>query len=286
MLDGLSNTKKGVFYALAGYGSFAFSDAGVKWLGDTYETGIIVFWVYVVVLISCIIFAFPRGLRHTFKTKTPLVQLARGICMFLISYCAVAALSKGLPLSTFYTVIFMCPIVTALAAIPIYKEPISARRWIIILLGFTGVVVAFHKDVSFSSYHVIYAFGVLVFATILNLLARQINPKESILTLAFYPAIIVLPFIFSYSFGDIPIPQANDIPLFLATGFLCFIGITGVSQCFRIAPHAAVAPAQYTEMIYGIVIGYYLFGDSPSRWILIGASMIAVSGILLVSQKR
>ncbi len=283
---GLSNAQKGIFLGLAGYGFFTVSDTCVKWLGSNYVQSTILFWIYVCVLILCLLLALPRGIKKTFKTKTPLIHIARSFCVVLVGYCAISALGGGLPLASLYTIIFLFPSIAAILAIPLYKEHVSKKSWLIILIGFAGVVVAFHKGISFDDPKILYAFGVLFFGTIVNFMARPTSKSDHILTFPFYPALIAVPLVFAYTHGNIPVPDIKDIPIFALSGICSCAAMACVLQAYRIAPYAKVAPAQYSQMLLGLTLGYFVFGDKPETWMLVGAGMIIASGLLLIMQKK
>ncbi|MCK5373926.1 MAG: DMT family transporter [Alphaproteobacteria bacterium] len=283
---GLSNTQKGILLAFIGFNCFTISDACIKWMGDHYDVTTIIFWIYLIILIIGTIYALFAGVNKTLTTHKPVIHIARGIFMLITTGFAVSALSTSLSLATLYTIIFLNPMLITIAAIPLYKEPVSKRHWQIIILGFTGIIVAFHKDVSIFTPQIFYAFCVLFACTITNLLARPIDKRDHILTLSFYPALITVPAILIYTHGYVPLPSTEDIPVFILVGITTLLALSCVSHGFRIAPHAAVAPTQYTQMIFGIIIGYYVFGDVPGTWLLIGAGIIISSGLLLVMQKK
>jgi|GEM_PF-2714166 len=282
----LCNTKKGILYSFFGFNSFTLIDSCTKWLGNSYNVSAILFWIYLIALVICIIFALITGFKKSLGTRTPLIHIARGVFLLINAVCAVTAFSKGLPLSTLYTIIFLSPAISSIAASVIYKEHISKKSWQVILLGLTGIVVAFYKDISLLNPNILYAFGVLGASVSINILARPIDKRDSILTIPFYPALIIPLAILIYTRGSIPLPSMTDLPVFALGGVTLFLAMIGVIHCFRIAPYAKVAPMQYTQMISGIVVGYYIFGNTPGTLMLIGAGMIISSGLLLITQKR
>ncbi|MCK5384046.1 MAG: DMT family transporter [Alphaproteobacteria bacterium] len=287
---GLSNTQKGILLAFVGYNFFTMSDTCIKLLTASYSISTISFWSSFIVLLMSLIFALLKGVKKTLGSRKILIHIARSIFVLIASVCAVAAFSKGLSLATFYTILFLCPVVTAIGAALVYKERISRLSWSVILLGFAGIIVAFVKDASFSSPAIIYAVGVLFFGALVNLMARPIDKRESMLTFPFYPSVVIvfsfLVYIVLYKGESVPIPAVADIPVFAINGFCIFMAQMFVLQGFRIAPHAYVAPTQYTQMISGIVAGYYVFGDVPGPWVFVGAGIIIASGLLLVTQKK
>ena len=47
-----------------------------------------------------------------------------------------------------------------------------------------------------------------------------------------------------------------------------------------------VAPFNYTTMLWALVFGYVFFGEIPLPIVLVGASIIAVAGLIVVFRER
>ena len=53
-------------------------------------------------------------------------------------------------------------------------------------------------------------------------------------------------------------------------------------QTFQLAPAAVVAPFDYTALIWAAGLGWMLWGDKPVIWTILGAIIIAISGIFIM----
>jgi drug/metabolite transporter (DMT)-like permease len=72
------------------------------------------------------------------------------------------------------------------------------------------------------------------------------------------------------------------MPLFLGQAVLGTLGMTLISQAFRLAPAAIVAPFDYTALIWASVLGWLLWEEIPTVWTYAGAAVIIASGIYIV----
>lgn len=283
----LSNTQKGILSALCGFTAFAFADACSKWLGDSYNLWTILFWVYYYTMIFSIVFSpMLGGLRSTFKTKKLRFHIGRGISALFVGIFVVTALSNGLPLASMYTILFLAPFMISIAAIPLYKEKVPLKSWVIIAIGFSGILIAFHEGLNSFTPEVIYAFCALLFIVILSLLARPLNEGESLLSLSLYPAMTITLIVSIYAFPSITLPSGFDMLIFMADGLFVTIGLSGVAHSFRTTTYAKVAPVHYTQMVIALAVGYWVFDDKPDIWMLAGAGIIIISGIMLVTNKK
>ena len=58
-------------------------------------------------------------------------------------------------------------------------------------------------------------------------------------------------------------------------------GADVVPQAFRLAPTAYVSPILYSQIVWGTLIGALVFGEAVEFHVLVGAAMVAASGIAL-----
>ncbi len=274
--------------ALCGFLSFAFADACAKWLGIYYETSHVIFWTYYVSLVFGLCLSpLLGGLKKTVQTKKLPIHLGRGICAFGISFFIVSALkgADALPLATLYTILFLAPFLITIAAIPLYKERVTHKNWLIIALGFLGILVAFRFGLTDFSINILYAFIALAFIVALSMLARPLDDNESILSLSFYPNLVILSLLGFYVLPDISLPAISHVPIFILNGILVTIGLSTIAYGFRIAPFAVVAPIHYIQIVLALALGYVMFNDLPDIWMILGGSIIIISGLLLVFSK-
>jgi drug/metabolite transporter (DMT)-like permease len=52
------------------------------------------------------------------------------------------------------------------------------------------------------------------------------------------------------------------------------------------APAPVLAPFIYTQIIWMLALGYFVFGDWPDQWTFIGASVVIASGLYLFYRER
>ena len=64
----------------------------------------------------------------------------------------------------------------------------------------------------------------------------------------------------------------------VAVGFFC------LAQAYRYAQVPTLAPFEYTTVLWGGLIGYFVFQETPTLGTLVGASMIVGSGVYVALQ--
>lgn len=286
MFTRFTTTQKGIIAGFMGFIGFAFADACAKWLGGHYGTFDVLFWTYLMCFVFGLLFSpILGGVKATLQTDKLLIHVARGVCSLLIGVFLVTALANGLTLSSMYTVLFLSPFLTTIAAIPIYKERVSMRSWIVILCGFSGILVAFHDGLASITLEVIYALCALGFIVSLGLLARPLAKGETLLSLSFYPSLTIVVLLIFPMLPTLTVPAMEHWSVFVLNGLCVTFGLTGIAYGYKTAPYAIIAPIHYSQMVIALILGYLVFNDVPDFWMMAGASIIIGSGIVLVFTK-
>jgi drug/metabolite transporter (DMT)-like permease len=55
-----------------------------------------------------------------------------------------------------------------------------------------------------------------------------------------------------------------------------------LTEGYRFAPASVLAPFEYTAMVGAGVLGYVMFGEMPTSAVLLGAVIIAASGLFVI----
>ncbi len=122
----------------------------------------------------------------------------------------------------------------------------------------------------------------VVFYALLMITTRAYTDRETPATLMLYPQLgMTLVGIVAAPFFWIP-PGAVDLALFAVAGIFGSVGVMCVTHAFRLAPAAAIAPFEYSALIWATLIGFVVWGDLPDAITLAGAAIIVASGLYIV----
>ena len=77
-------------------------------------------------------------------------------------------------------------------------------------------------------------------------------------------------------------PSQHDLLLMMACGLIAALGLTFLTQAYRIAQANIVAPFEYSAMIWGVVYGWAFWGDWPDTVAWTGIFMIIWAGIYVL----
>jgi drug/metabolite transporter (DMT)-like permease len=59
-----------------------------------------------------------------------------------------------------------------------------------------------------------------------------------------------------------------------------------VVLAYRAAPASVLAPFSYSQLVFSGLLGVLVFGTVPDGWTLLGAAIIAASGLYMAHRER
>lgn len=272
-----------ILFAVIGFSSYSIGDTVYKWLSSSYTVYSNIFFATLFSFIFLLIVApFFGGLRSCLETKKLKLHLFRS-CLF-IPQTSLAFYAFGyLPMTNVYAVFFLTPLLSSILAVFLLKERPELYKFIAILAGFFSIMIILRPDAVPISVPVMAVFGSACFIALINVLARKIGEEgESFLSFALYPFIVILPVMFFLMLPEFVMPTVFDLVLLAMAGLTGIVGIITIPKGFTMAPLALVAPFHYVQILWGIVIGYFVFGDTLDWQTGIGAVGVILSGLFLI----
>lgn len=278
---------RGIVCMLVAAALFVAMDSLAKYLGDDYSSVQLAWSRYSVHLIVLILLLIILGRlnRRELESRAPWGQFGRGLLLLgatIFAYLSV----RALPLTQVYVVNFSSPLIVTLLAIPLLNERVGAKRILAVLCGFSGVLIAVQPDVGDFNVELLLPVGMAVCFALYQLATRYFAAQDSSLTSLLYTAAaggvvstLVVPFFW------VPV-QTQDIPLFILIGLLGALSHFALIEAMRSASASLVSPFLYSQLIWATLIGYWFFGDYPTRDTFIGAGIVALAGGYLIINER
>lgn len=272
-------TLAGIGMMLAGVSLFALNDALGKWLVATYSVGELLMFRSLTALILLLPFIRHSGVAPFAAAPRRGLQFAR-VALSSVEVAMFFLAVAYLPLADVMTFYLAGPIyVTALSAI-LLREHVGWRRWSAVLIGFVGVVIALRPSAATVTVPALIALGGSFFFSLLMVVTRSLRNTDNIVltsgqivgTLAF--GAIVAPFGWAA-------PSLRDLALMALFGVVSIVALACINRALKLAPASVVAPFQYTMIVWGIALGYLVFGDIPDTPTLAGAAIIIAAGLFI-----
>lgn len=226
------------------------------------------------------------SLKAMFLVKRPGWQTLRSVMMALTTAFNFLAL-QYLRLDQTVTIMFLAPLMVALAAGPFLGEWVGWRRLLAILTGFIGILIVVRP--GFATVHpaLLYSFAAMAAYVVFALVTRHIAADDPPLVTLFFSmfagVLLGFPFAVADWQTDIAWPY---VALLLSLGVFGGAGHYLFILAYRLAPAGSITPFIYLQIVSMAALGYFVFGDLPDVWTVLGSAVIVGSGIYLFHREQ
>jgi drug/metabolite transporter (DMT)-like permease len=269
---------RAIAFALASYIAFSTSDALIKLATGGYSVFQIAVTVALAALFPVLFLTRGRGGLRGLVPKRPRLVLLRGLLTGTGGLCIWNAFAL-MPLADGYAILFASPMLVTAFSRLILKEPIGWRRWSAAVLGFVGVLVMIDPD--FQTLGVGHALAALaaVLGSLSFIVLKTIGARETSASILFVLFVSIATMSLPGAFLNFRPPTPGDLGLMIVAGLLMGMGQAVLVLATRTAPASVVAPFQYTQMVWAVVLGLMLFGDTPQTSLFVGMALVVASGL-------
>jgi drug/metabolite transporter (DMT)-like permease len=80
-------------------------------------------------------------------------------------------------------------------------------------------------------------------------------------------------------------PTGEDLMLFALLGLIAGGGNYFMTQAYRHAPAAVVAPFDYTALIWGTILGWLIWHELPGPHVWLGVAILVASGLYIIHRE-
>src|SRR5580658_5147277 len=287
------NTSKGISLKLVSAVLFALMSALIRYLGARYPIGEVVFFRSAFAIVPVVVLYAWRGeLAAAVRTESPFGQASRGALSIVGMFCNFGALAR-LPLIEANAISFTSPLISVAFAALFLKERVRIYRWSAVTVGFLGVLVVLAPHFSGEEMAVTMASTASVAGVVYALLGsitnagtmiqtRKLTQSETTSSIVFYFSLIcAIAGLVTWPFGWIA-PTGTEFLVLACIGFLGGMGHILLTESYRYAAASVVAPFDYTSMIWALLLGYAMFGETPTVMIVLGSVIIAGAGLFVI----
>lgn len=311
-MNALAQNRAGAAIAFVLFGVLCISgnDMLIKQLSSGYPLHQIVFFRSAIAILFSMVFLQFEGGWPALRTDTPWLHFLRGVLVVISNMSFFLALAV-LPLADATALFFAAPLFITLLSIPILGERVGPLRLGAVLVGFIGVIIMQRPWVpseTLIASRIVLLLPVLAALTyaLNQLMTRKLGVKAKASALAIYiqGAFIVVSIVFFAIAGDGRFAAGTDnasiqfllrawiIPPPEDRWVLLGLGVNGaligycLSQAYRIADAATVAPFEYIGLPLSVFWGLMIFGDLPTWEVWVGIALILASGLFVFFRER
>ena len=266
---------------------FALLDAMAKYLAGHMDPLQVAGMRFVSAFIIALMFSNPFTRRGLLKSGQPTLQILRGLMLVSTTILNFLAF-RYLQLDEALAILFSTPFLVAIAAGPLLGEWVGWRRWTAIIVGFIGVLVVIRPGMGGGmQWAALFSVGAAIFYAAYSITTRMVSRTDSSETTLFYGNLVavcvmapLLPFVWK---GPLSL---LDFGLLVAVGALGSFGHYLMIAAHRRAPASVLSPFMYTQLVWATTLGLLVFGDIPTQWTMVGATIVVASGLYLLYRER
>ncbi|MGE8154216.1 DMT family transporter [Pseudomonas vancouverensis] len=283
-LSGVNQPFKGILLIIVATFLFSSHDALSKYLSGFYPIVMVVWARYAVhTLLMAGIFLPQSGLR-VLRTRRPVLQLFRALCLLGTSLFFTTGL-QYIPLAEATAVNFLAPVLVTALSVPLLKERVTRGQWIAVICGFSGVLIIVHPGGDLFTPAVLLPLTSALFFCFYQLLTRKLSEVDSPTTSNFFAGLCntlvmsaLVPFYWQ-------VPSLTHGLMMLALGTCGMTAHLFLTQAFRHAAPALLAPFGYCQIVFAGLLGWLLFAHTPTLSTVFGIVVICCSGLAAAWQQ-
>lgn len=282
----MTESARGVTAMFIAVAAFSFMDALLKLFAAHYPAMQVTAIRGAASLPFVLIPLWYTGRLHELKPSRLGLHLLRGALGIIMLVTFVMAL-RDAPLASVYSIYMAAPLLIAAIAAGWLGEKVDTGRWIAIVIGLLGVLIILRPrpdglpllaGIAATVSALCYALAAIT--------ARILTRTERSSTMVFTFLLIVTVVAGALAIpGWVPI-RPTDWWLIAAVGGLGAAGQHYITEAFRHAPAAVVAPIEYTALLWGMAIDWVAWSFLPSGIMLSGASLVIAAGLYVAWRER
>ncbi len=257
----------------------ASHDGLSKYLTQLYPVFLVVWARYLAQVVLMLGMFAPRMGRRVFHTLRPWPQLLRGLSLVSVSIMFISGL-RYIPLAEATAVIFLTPLMVTVAS-ALLGERVSHSQWLAVGVGLLGVMIIVRPGGALFTPAVLLPFGAAISFTVYQLLTRRLNGTDHPVTSNFLSSLVgflVMSVLVTFNWRT---PSVHDAVLMASLGLMAMSGHLVLTQAFRYASAASLAPFTYGQIVFAGIVGFIAFGHIPDVEAIAGMTVIIASGLCM-----
>ncbi len=224
-----------------------------------------------------------RGELRTLSVRSWPRQLVRAACYVVGTFAFITSL-RYLTLADTVAIAFVSPVLVAALAPFWLGERARMAHWLAVSLGFAGMLIMLRPGFGMH-WAMLLPLAVAVADAFRDLITRQMTSSESTLSILLVTMVMVV--VTSAPFAATNwMPLTGDVVLLLMAAAVVFVfAHYFMVEAFRHGEAVAVTPFRFLQLIWSALAGFAIWGDVPDLWIVIGAVLTVISGLLILRQE-
>ena len=176
---------------------------------------------------------------------------------------------------------YMTPVYVTLAAALFLGEKLAIRRLAAIFVAFIGALVILRPGLrELSDGHIAMIFSAGFFA-ISYLTAKKLADELPASVVVALLSVTVTIGLFPFALAVWRWPTAEEL------GWLCLIAVVAtaghysMTRAFAVAPVSVTQPVTFTQLVWSVLVGYFMFSEAIDIWVILGGTLILLAATFI-----
>ena len=275
----------GILCMIGGALALTINDGMAKYLTESYPVGQVMALRGTFILCLLIIIFISAKKKLNLKIYSWRNNFYRAAAMTGSTFCFITGLSY-LPIADAIAIAFAAPLLTTLLAVFCLRERVGLHRWVAIFFGFIGVIIIVQPTDDAFKVAALAPLGAAFFGAIRDVITRKITSSESSFTILLTSMfLITLAGYLTFPLGWSEF-QVEHIWLFLCSSILVGVAQYLMIEAFRLGEVGLISPFKYSSLLWAVIIGFIVWGDIPGYFVLVGATILIISGVYLLRGEK
>ena len=275
----------GMFFGVLAFFLFATTDVAQKYATIYHSVFQIMLFRYLFLFIIALIEARRRKNSYVWKTKNLKLQLIRSLCSILETAFFVTSF-RYLALGDVHSVAALSPIIVVALSIVFLKEFVDKKIWFAIFFGFIGVLIILRPGFDVFNFKSLIPLGAAFTFAIYQILTKKVSEVDKDETSLFFTSlfgVVSMTILASIYWVDFILISYFLLPLI---GIMMSLAHYSLIIALARAPANKIQPFHFTLIFWAIIYGFIFYNDIPDLPTIVGAFIIALSGIYIINQQR
>lgn len=267
--------------ALLAYALFSTHDVVVKQLSLTLSPLQIVFFASLFSFPLMTLMLIQDPTQGNLRPVHPWWVALRSALMVLGPTSAFFAFSL-LPLAQVYPILFASPLLITVFSIPLLGERVGVPRMLAVLVGLCGVLIVIRPGTAPLNWGHGAALIAAFSGALQSVIVRKIGRQERRVVLMLYPlviSVVVMGLAMMIDYRPMSLAELGGTAFVALFGFVAALLLV---YAYTVGEAAAVAPMHYSQILWALAFGYFLFGETADSTTLLGSAIIVASGIFII----
>ncbi len=283
----LSPTVRGMLWMAATGVLFTVLNAIMKKLSHELDPWLVGFLRYLLGALVMLAPALRLGVRALWP-KAPRLQVVRSLFHaggMLLWFTALPMVT----ITELTAIGFSGPLFICLGAVLFLNERMTGARWAAVLVGFGGVILVLKPwegagFAGISTGMLLMLASAPVFAGSF-LVAKVLTRHERSDVMVLWQHLLVTLLLAPFALVLWALPSPGQWAMLVLCGFLGAGGHYCMTRAFRVADISAVQSVKFLELVWAVILGFFMFGTLPAGWTVAGGMVILLSTLWLARRE-